>query len=107
MPSDTPPSRPKNAWRMFCSTEREAAWIMLAGMTAWPSRVKSGQRRELGMGNRQHLEQLAHLIWRCQTGERCIDVSGLLRCGIGFQPRGALFDAEAVQEFALADGAMR
>src|SRR4051812_26776428 len=107
MPSETPPSRVKNAWRMFCKVKREPAWIMLAGMTAWPSRVKSGQRPELGIGNRQRLEQIAHLIRRRQTRECRVDIGRLLRCRIGFQPHRALFDAEAAEEFALTDRTMR
>ena len=39
--------------------------------------------------------------------ERRIDVGGLLRRRLRLQPRGALLDAEAAQEFALRDRAVR
>ena len=66
-PSDTPPSRVKNAWRMLGNAERDGAWIMRAGMAGEALRVKSRQRPELRIGDRQHLEQLAHLVRRGQT----------------------------------------
>jgi len=60
----------------------------------------------LGRSDRHRLEEIAHLVARCQTMKRAVDVLCRLRRGAAFQTGGALQDAEALQEFALRHGAV-
>jgi hypothetical protein len=69
-----------------------------AGMTGRTRTCQTRAATEPRIGDRQHLEQFAHLIRRGQARQRPHDVGRLLRRGVRLQPRGALRDAEPAQE---------
>ena len=70
MPSLTPPSRVKKAWRIAASPAARALSVIIAAPSAWS--LEAGGRRQARRDQRQRLEQGAHLARIDQARETAL-----------------------------------
>src|SRR5690606_10457757 len=136
MPSLTPPSRVKKAWRSpvialkgpmvsmkailfrdHLGAKDEGAAVSLtrseftlrgAGVTGDHSGRdgEAGGNRAVGRCKRNGLEEAAHVGGRYQAIESCEQLAPLLGCGIACQSFAALLDPERFEEAGLFDRSM-
>src|SRR5579859_2070163 len=112
MPSETPPSRVKKAWRIPGALESRSDVSMAVRISSGRAALggervldKACERFDRRMRNAEHLEQRAHAAapGADQAAQRGGDVGGDLGRGLADQRCGAGLDAEPLQELTLLD----
>src|SRR5262245_25865814 len=93
MPSLTPPLRVRKPWRSRVLSVRALAVIIVSLESRWC--------RQARRGDRQRLEQGAHLREVEQASARAHDVLGLRLRRVAHQHLRALMQAEPLQQLAL------